>query len=75
MDARKMLAMHAVHLMVRAIVEGWFVCSECGLVAGCPGCVPFSESAPVHLCAKHRDWIAVNGVSERTVWATDESAR
>lgn len=61
--------------MVHAVVFGWFVYQGCGLVAGCTGCVEVPDTSNVHLCGKHQRYAALNGLAERMVWATDESAR
>lgn len=63
------------HTMVRAVTPGWFVCRACKVIAGCPGCVVVPEAVRVHLCGEHRHFAAVNGMAERTIWATNESAR
>ncbi len=67
---------HTQHRMVRAVVEGWFVCAGCGVVAVCPGCV---EEPPLdvsfHLCAGHEYLQGVESFGHRLLWASDESER
>lgn len=67
---------HTQHRMVRAVVEGWFVCAGCGLVAVCPGCVEeLPGDVSFHLCAGHEYLQGMDSVGHRLVWAVDESER
>ncbi len=64
----KRTARHYQHTMVRGVIDGWFVCRRCGLVAVCPGCV---ESVPpdmsLHLCEEHFHL----QVGVQVVWTTN----
>ncbi len=62
------------HIMRRAVVEGWFVCVGCGVVAVCPGCVSGS-SVRFHFCKTHRDLAAIESYGSMTVWASRDSSR
>ena len=65
----KRMARHYRHTMARGMIEGWFVCLHCGLVAVCPGCV---EVAPgevsLYLCEEHFHLAAIESYGERSVW-------
>jgi hypothetical protein len=64
------------HRMVRAVVEGWFVCMGCGLVAVCPGCMDeVPGDVRFHFCAGHEYLQGVESFAHRTVWATEQSER
>ena len=72
----KVKVAHPPHRMIRAVVDGWFVCAECGMAVVCPGCV---EEPPgdvsFHLCVGHEYLQAVESFGHRLVWAVNESER
>ena len=72
----RIAACHEAHLMVGALVQGWFVCLRCGLVALCPGCVAeVPGDVLFHCCAEHEYLVAVESYGHRMVWAAKESSR
>ena len=71
----RLTACHQAHVMVGALVEGWFVCLRCGLVAMCPGCVAeMPGDVLFHCCAEHEYLLVVDSYGRRMVWATKESS-
>ena len=72
----RVVACHEAHSMVRALVEGWFVCVRCGLLALCPGCVAqVPGDVLFHFCTEHEYLVAVESYGHRMVWAAKESSR
>ncbi len=72
----RLTACHGAHLMVGAMVAGWFVCVRCGLVAMCPGCVAqVPGDVLFYCCSEHEYLVAVESYGHRMVWAAKESSR
>ena len=75
-EPKRRVGSHYRHSLVAGMIDWWFVCLRCGLVAVCPGCVSLVPGdAPFHFCAGHEYLRAVESYSGRMVWATEDSSR
>ena len=62
------------HEMGQAVVDGWYVCLHCRLVAACPGCVEVVDPDVLfYLCEQHQQLRMVEGYGSRMVWTKTPS--